>query len=418
MYNFVTFTILAFFILASLSLSFAGKIHPIASVFVLCSACGVFFLFRHLRRTLRQSFASELDKMDEGVNLLSRDIEEKKKILDIIPAKCEKISFLFNASEKLIGLGEPEEVFDYLVNTSSELFPQADNILLLLLERDTLRLTRSVKHKNLVIKDKYGDIIDKWILRNNQSLLIEDFTQEYRFDCKKTAAFKERQIQSLISSPLSIGERIMGVMRVESKASRIFSLDDSRLLRSICDLGVVVLERANLMRRMEELAIKDPLTGLFLRDHFFSRLNNEAKRDAIKQTGLGMIMLDIDDFKKINDTYGHVVGDIVLRRIAKILKETLGEAGNCICRFGGEEFVAMVVEANKEKILTMAEAIRKNAQDTAVSFRRKDVCFTVSLGVAFHPDDGIEISNLVDEADRLLYKAKREGKNRICYIGQ
>lgn len=417
MYNFGTLTILAVLVLTSLVLVCLAKIHLIGLILVICVSLAVFLFFRHLRHNVFRQLRSDFEKIDEKANLLAKDIEEKKKILNTIPATCERISYLFNASEKLIGLGDPEEVFDYLVNTLMELFPAADNILLFVLQKDVLRLVRSLKKSDQVIKEKHGDILEKWILKNNYSLLIDDLAQEYRFDYKKMTAFRERQIHSLVCSPLSIGEKILGVVRIESKVSHTFSLDDSRLLRSISDLSVVVLERANLLRSMEELAIRDPLTTLFLRDHFFSRLKEEVKRAGGKKAGLGVLMFDIDDFKKINDTYGHVVGDIVLKRVAKILKEVIGEAGNVICRFGGEEFIALFLGGDKQKIVAIAQTVRANVENAAVSFRRKDICFTVSGGVAVYPADGVDALEMVNKADQLLYKAKRQGKNRICFIG-
>ncbi|MBU2102350.1 MAG: GGDEF domain-containing protein, partial [Candidatus Omnitrophica bacterium] len=231
-------------------------------------------------------------------------------------------------------------------------------------------------------------------------------------------AFKERETHSVIASPLSIAERVLGVVRVESKKTYSFSLDDSRLLRSVCDLGVVVLERANLLRNMKELAIHDPLTGLFLRDYFFSRLKDETHRALSNHMQLGVLMVDVDDFKRINDTHGHIVGDIVLKRVAKVLHEIVGETGNILCRFGGEEFLALIVECNRERVVTIAEQLRCAIEETVVSFRRKDICFTVSIGALTYPADGLDAHGLLDVADKLLYKAKREGKNRVCLYGQ
>jgi diguanylate cyclase (GGDEF)-like protein len=417
LYKFVAPSILALLVLTSLVFLCLAKIHVIGFILIIGVSLAIFFYFRYLRSSVFRQLRCDFEKIDERTNLLSKDIEEKKNILKIIPATCERVSYLFNASEKLIGLGDPEEVLDYLVNTLKELFPSADNILLFILHKDALHLARSFKKSDQAIKEKHGDNLEKWILKNNYSLLIDELTQEYRFDCKKMGAFRERGIHSLVGSPLSIGEKILGVVRVESKASHAFSLDDSRLLRSISDLGVVVLERANLLRSMEELAMHDPLTTLFLRDHFFSRLKEEAKRATDKKTELGVLMFDIDDFKRINDTYGHVVGDIVLKRVAKILKEVIGDAGNVICRFGGEEFIALILGADKEKIVSLAQNVRKSVEETAVSFRRRQVCFTVSIGAVAYPKDGIDVLGMVDKADQLLYKAKHEGKNRICFIG-
>jgi diguanylate cyclase (GGDEF)-like protein len=361
-------------------------------------------------------FRGEIEEMEEEKNILEKEIEKNKKILDSLPKKYERVIFLFNSSRRLIELSEPEEILDTLVEISAEIFPQGDNILLFLLAKHNLNLVRSLKRKDSVIKEKKGDIIDKWVVKNNQCLLVEDLTKDFRFDYNKMICFKERNIFSLIVMPLSVGDRIIGTMRIESKNPSQFSLDDSRILRSICDLGTVVLERAQLFKNIEELAVRDSLTSLFLRDYFFGRLKEEIRRSVLTRKGLGIIMLDIDDFKKINDTYGHVVGDLVLKKLSKILINVIGDTGNVICRFGGEEFILFVVSCDKKQLISLGEEIRKKVESAVVTFRRKNINFTVSLGAVSCPEDGTDLLDLIDKVDHLLYKAKKKGKNRLCFL--
>jgi diguanylate cyclase (GGDEF)-like protein len=166
---------------------------------------------------------------------------------------------------------------------------------------------------------------------------------------------------------------------------------------------------------VEELAIKDSLTSLFLKDYFFKRLEEEINRTSAKKTSFGIIMLDIDDFKKINDTHGHIVGDIVLKKLANMLKEIIGNAGNIICRFGGEEFILFIVECSRERLVELGESVRKKVEQTTVNFRRQSINFTVSLGAVLYPQDADTALKLIDAVDHLLYRAKREGKNRLCF---
>jgi diguanylate cyclase (GGDEF)-like protein len=377
----------------------------------------LFFIFRKLHLNILYKFHGDFDDLEENINLTNKINEEKKNILKTLPSKYERISSLFHISEKFSELIDPEEIFDFMIKTSGNSFPQADNILLFSLEKhkDSLSLIRSLKRKDHSIKEKKGDILDKWILRYNQCLMVEDLTKDFRFEYSKTVAYNERNIRSLISCPISIGEKILGTMRIESKVPSAFSLDDSRLLLSICDLGAVILERANLFKRAEELAIKDSLTSLFLKDYFFKRLEEEINRTSAKKTSFGIIMLDIDDFKKINDTHGHIVGDIVLKKLANMLKEIIGNAGNIICRFGGEEFILFIVECSRERLVELGESVRKKVEQTTVNFRRQSINFTVSLGAVLYPQDADTALKLIDAVDHLLYRAKREGKNRLCF---
>jgi len=170
--------------------------------------------------------------------------------------------------------------------------------------------------------------------------------------------------------------------------------------------------------RAEDLAIKDSLTGLFLRNHFSQYLNRSLRSASVNSKTLGLIMLDIDDFKQVNDTYGHTVGDLVLIKLADILKKDIDKSGGISCRFGGEEFALAIAADSRKEIIACAENIFSEVRQAEISFRRKKVTFTVSAGLAFYPGDFDTAKGLIEQADVLLYKAKREGKNKLCYTGR
>ena len=409
-------TILLVIIGLSLALAFSGQISALFLFLIISIAVGVLFFFRQGRKDLDARYQSELGARQEKINLLTESIEGKRKLLESLPVITKRISFLFNVSENLIELVDPDDIFDFLRDTLGEVLPQAESILLFGFdnEKDLLSLVRSVKRKPVVIKEKYGCELDKWVLHKNQSLLIDDITKDFRFNYAKIAAYRDRGVCSLMVSPVSVGDRFLGVVRVESERPLSFSMDDSRILRNVCDLGAVVLERANLIKGAQDLAIKDSLTSFFVKDYFFEKLNDEIKRARAKKSKIGLLMIDIDDFRKINNSHGHIVGDFTLKRLAKILSANAGGAGNTISRFGGEEFIISLVECDKKELLRVAENIRKDVETMGLSFRRKKINFTVSLGAALYPDDGEEALELVDKVDKLMYRAKQKGKNQVC----
>ncbi len=228
-------------------------------------------------------------------------------------------------------------------------------------------------------------------------------------------AYKDRGARSIIGSPLSIGSRLYGVVRIESKKPASLSLEDARVLRVICDLTAVVLEKTYLFSRIKELGIRDSLTDLFLRNYFLDRLKEELERMSLKNTHLGIAIIDIDDLKKINDTYGHTVGDLALKKVSSALRASVKGAGDITARLGGEEFAFFVTEASKEKAKTVAENVRKKVAQSTVNFRRKRINVTVSIGLAMYPEDGIDVQPLLNAADRFLYQAKKQGKNTVCF---
>ncbi len=417
LYNFFIFT--ALFLLAAISFVFAfiGKVSFTFSFIWFSAGIISFFTFRKLELRILSFSKSELEEKEGKVNLLSRSLVVKKNILHSLPQIRQKSSFLFNVSQNLIELANCEEIYDFLINTLGELFPQADSILFFTFnkEKDSLSLIRSLKRKYSFIKEKEGDALDKWVLHRNCSLLIEDLTKDFRFDYNRVEAYIERQAHSFIVSPISVGCRLLGIIRVENNNPSGFTLDDLRFLRNICDLGAVVIERVNLFDGARDLAIKDSLTSLYLRDYFFEKLAEERKNISNKKGQIGILMLDIDDFKKINDTYGHVVGDLVLKKIAQILRCVVGKAGRSICRFGGEEFMVSIAECSKKELLTLGEEIRRSIEAAEVTFRRKRINFTISAGAVLCSDGREGVERLVDRVDKLMYAAKKKGKNRLCF---
>ena len=418
LYKLFILTTLLLLTIIPLLFVFSGALNVIVwlTIILIVLASLVFFRWHHLR--IASESTREFDTIQERMNLLTESIAVKKKILESLPLKQEKIALLFELSQKLIELSNAEEIFDFIINTLGDLFPKADNVLVFDFDKDNLSLIRSLKRKDTVIKEKTGDALDKWVLRHNRSLIIEDLSKDFRFDFNKIKAFKDREAYSFIASPFSIGYRLLGTVRLESKVPASFDHDDSRILRNICDLAAVVLERARLFEKLQDLAIKDSLTSLFLRDYFFQRVNEELRRAKENDSKVGIIMLDIDDFKKINDTHGHIVGDFVLKKLARILKTNIVDTENIASRFGGEEFMISIIESNKKDLLRIAEALRKSVEKAELAFRRKKIHFTISLGVVLYPEDGGDLMKLVKKVDELMYKAKQKGKNRVCYTGQ
>ena len=164
------------------------------------------------------------------------------------------------------------------------------------------------------------------------------------------------------------------------------------------------------MKRVSDLAIRDSLTGLYLKDYFMRRL-----RDEVSSSGeaVSLLMIDVDNFKYLNDSYGHTVGDKILVRIADTLKRIVLKEGNIVCRFGGEEFLALL-KSDKSGALRIAEIIRKEVQNANVILRDSSVKITVSIGIAVFGEDASSPEDLVFIADNFMYKAKQSGKNAIC----
>lgn len=192
------------------------------------------------------------------------------------------------------------------------------------------------------------------------------------------------------------------------------------LTTAICDYMLTVqkslihpkIVEMNLFEETHHYSKCDSLTGLYNRSFFEEALASEASRALRYQTEFSILFLDVDHFKKINDAYGHLAGDLVLKTIAKLIQSEK-RAEDVSARFGGEEIVLILPGTQKTSALMIAERIRRKIQDLEIYYRRQKIYTTVSGGVATFPLDTDRVTELVDCADRALYRAKHQGRNQI-----
>ena len=181
------------------------------------------------------------------------------------------------------------------------------------------------------------------------------------------------------------------------------------LIESFLDIS----KMKKLQEELKALSVKDPLTGLFNRRHFYEITELELNRTLRTDRDLSFIMIDLDKFKNVNDTYGHQTGDKVLVTFAKKASSFLREY-DVICRFGGEEFSILCPESNLEKTVEIAERIRKGVEKIIVLYNNNKIKFTVSIGVTRLLKEDKTIDSLIKRADSALYQAKKTGRNKVC----
>jgi len=246
-----------------------------------------------------------------------------------------------------------------------------------------------------------------------QPLLIDDAKNDYRFDVDKIKAEETRPIRSLLGVSLCVGNKALGIFRIDSPRVNHFRTEDLRFLMTIGDLGAVAIENAQLYEKVEQLAVKDGLTNLYLRRYLYERMPGEISRQLRTKKQLGFLMIDIDHFKQYNDRFGHVAGDIVLRTVGELLAELFSEPGHLVCRYGGEEFCVLLPDCSQKKAVELAEIIREKIEQQTVILRREKTHITISVGVAVFPQDAKSKEELINKADQALYRAKKKGRNCV-----
>src|SRR3989338_2884674 len=235
----------------------------------------------------------------------------------------------------------------------------------------------------------------------------------YVGDVKKETRLVERGLEllgSILSVPLTYKGETLGVINFGRDKTYSFTNHDVKMLTLVANQVALAMANARLYTQTRELSVTDELTGVFNRRHFAQVLQLEWKRAVRFKRELSLLMIDVDYFKRYNDTYGHLKGDEALKEIGKILIANLREV-DTVARFGGEEFIVLLPDTDKRGAQAVAEKLRHLVQE-------KIEAITISVGVATYPDDVTEMDDLIDHADIALYNAKDKGRNRVLtYTG-
>ncbi|MFH1857977.1 MAG: diguanylate cyclase, partial [Candidatus Omnitrophota bacterium] len=354
----------AFFALRFGSLEFFLPIVVFWMAGVFSHAAVTFF-----QRGIRRSEVA-LEQLETEVNLLAEKEQEETSQLLPLRRKVERYASLSELTHVLSASLVVREVTESAVQKAYELVGKSDGSLLFLTEEgeEGVSLVSSFFAEGFPgTKSKKGDVFDWWVLKRRRGLLVRDIRRDFRFNPDE---MEKREIGSLIVTPLISSGRIAGLLRLEALRQEAYSSDDLRLLTIIGDLVASSVENARLAHRTEELARIDELTELYVHRYFQERLQEELVRARSTRRSLSLLMLDIDHFKTYNDRYGHIAGDLVLKQVARILKET-ADAGDTVCRYGGEEFCIILPERTKEEALCLAEQLRCRVEIESFVLRRE-----------------------------------------------
>jgi len=218
------------------------------------------------------------------------------------------------------------------------------------------------------------------------------------------------QTRSKMCIPLISFGQTLGVLALDSAQVNGFQLTDAQPLESVADICATAIQNAYYVERVRQLAYIDGLTGIFNRRYFEMRIAEEMERARRYSTSLAVIMLDIDHFKRLNDEFGHLLGDEVLRQVSSVLSQQLRKI-DVVCRYGGEEFAVLLPQTTAEQAFSVAEKLRREV--AGYRFPGVPRAVTISAGAAAHPLHGATRDEVVKAADAALYSAKQAGRNCV-----
>lgn len=248
---------------------------------------------------------------------------------------------------------------------------------------------------------------DCWALRRGEMHLLDE--NEHNMPC---AHLHEDEVTNSLCVPIVAQGTVLGIMHFENTQHQNFSTLDTSLAHNLASQIALALASLKLRETLRNLSVRDPLTSLFNRRYMEESLHREIASAKRKGHQLGVVMLDVDHFKRFNDAFGHDAGDVLLREVGNIMQLN-SRVSDIACRFGGEEFVMIYPEASPEFVLQRSELLRQAIVAMQLKhFGRSLGEVTASFGIASFPEHGATIQELLKAADEALYRAKGEGRNR------
>jgi diguanylate cyclase (GGDEF)-like protein len=306
---------------------------------------------------------------------------------------------------------ETAELLDKVCSAVLEAFP-VDHVAVLLLEDDRLIFRahrgRLTQHMQLGDEVPPGQGLSGRALATKKVVLENDVAAVPGY----VAGFDETRSEMCL--PLISFGQTVGVLAVESSRVGAFEEADAGPLESVADICAAAIQNARNFEQVKRMAYVDGLTGIFNRRFFELRMAEELERATRYPAGMSIIMLDIDHFKKLNDEFGHLLGDEVLRQVSTLLQQQLRKV-DVLCRYGGEEFAILVPATSGEKAVGVAEKLRRVVGSHDFPGVPRPV--TISAGVADYPTHGKTRDELVGAADSALYAAKQAGRNCVVAAG-
>ena len=340
-------------------------------------------------------------------------IEQRRKVREQMETRLQEHKVLNELGVRLSRHVKLKEIFLAIVDKALELTKSPAGSLVIYDEASDEMYFGAAKGfsesfmKAQVWRIRKGGLIEQ-ILNADEPVIVSD-SKNYEYFNSPTLV--KEKIKSLIAVPLKTEGKIQGILFVDDFKVRDFDEAELSILSLLGNMAALAIQKTKILESTKQLAITDELTHLYNLRHFLDRLDKEINRSKRYHRSLSLAMIDIDFFKKYNDSFGHQEGNKVLRKVAIILQKQTRD-NDVVARFGGEEFSVIMPETNAKRAHQYAERARKKVE-TELCEDKFGECVTISIGVASFPHDAENATDLLERADEALYAAKKDGRNKV-----
>jgi len=338
---------------------------------------------------------------------------EAEKKIRMLTEKTKQLRTILEVNKKILMSSPLSQLLSYIVYSAINLLKADAGTLRLADRRENVLLlktsvgTRRAPHTRRLPIDE-NSIAGRTFLRGKPIKCL-NISRSSLYPWNGVEA---KKFTSLLTVPLKKGNINLGVFSIYTKKRRNFSRLDMEIIKIFASQVTLAIINRNYLEKVYQAAITEDLTGLYNQRYLYKRLEEEINRARRFNHFLSLIFIDLDNLKKINDSFGHLAGDKILKRVSKIVRESIRKI-DLPARYGGDEIVVILPETDTSSTYVLAERIRKRVENT---FSGTDFSVTVSIGVATYPEHSLEKMDLLHKADLAMYIAKQRGKNRVVSL--
>ena len=330
--------------------------------------------------------------------------------------KIEELSIFQQVGKALTSTLDLQEVLSLIMGKISELLkPSNWSLLLIDDKKKELQLQIAIGKDSSKVTDfriRIGEGLAGWVAQFGESVIVPDVTQDPRFSPEIDGAIYSN-VRSIACVPLKSKERTLGVIQLVNCFEDAFPNEDLSILKSLADYAAIAIENAMYVKRIQELTITDDCTNLYNSRYFNYMVDAELSRSKRYNYEFAVIFFDLDRFKAVNDTHGHLCGSRLLREIGDLAKQNLRDIDTAY-RYGGDEFIILLPQTSKDAAILVAKRLCALLNRTSIQIEASiSVTVTASFGVASFPMDATSKVELVQLADQAMYRVKNATRNGV-----
>ena len=325
---------------------------------------------------------------------------------------------IYNLSQQVTSLEKKLDMFTNLLEISRYINQYIKDPNLPPLINDMLIGVFGAKHSAIYIKvnEEYYDastqLTSRSIILEEKNLILQHKEDEFIINSEEPiyTIRDEEGVHSCLGVPIKVDSRLIGFILIQHKELNYFTKEHAVFLSLIGNHIGVAIENNFLYKQVTDSANRDGLTEIFNKRYFFETLKQIPN---LSEQNYSIVMLDMDDFKQINDNYGHPVGDAVLKTVARIIKKAT-RVNDIVARYGGDEIVLFINHfVDREKVLGRVESIREEIENTVITYENITLSVTASFGVYIKQNEKLSLDEVIKKADEIMYQSKNNGKNNV-----